>query len=145
MRHIILISFTAALISACMTQPEIVDTLPPASTHSKLAGSSWTMESDLAKNPYIEFRANGHLGGFTGCNQISGVYTETSDIKDGRHVFELGEVITTEMACPEGMAEEGKFLAALRDLRSFKFAGKGQLSLFQEDGSEIISLKRLAD
>lgn len=145
MKNTILITFSAVLMSACATNTDNIDMKEPTSSHQKLAGTSWVWETDLPRDPYIEFKANGHLGGFTGCNQISGVFSETSGIKDGRHVFELGEIITTEMACAEGMDEEGKFLDALGKLRSFKFLGKDRINLFGNDGSEIVSLDRQTD
>jgi len=134
------------LISACTTTDPVEEdrTLPIGSPDSKLAGTSWQWSVDQGPKPYIKFLANGHIRGSTGCNSISGVYQETTDVKYGRHYFSLGDIISTEMACPSGMDTESTFLKALSFADSFSQAAE-QLTLHDEDGTIIVGLDPKTD
>ncbi len=132
-------------LSACTTTATKDDTvLPIGSSHAKLTGSTWQWSTDQSNVPYIKFLANGHIRGSTGCNSISGVYEETMDIKDGRHVFKLGDLITTEMACATGMDTEAMFLRSLGNATSYKISSD-RLSFYDDKGDAVFGLDRKAD
>lgn len=146
MRHIniaILGAFSLWMLPACETAPIDAGAYsPPASNHHKLAGTSWVWETDLEQDPTIKFLANGHIGGFTGCNQVGGVFEETADIKDGRHLLKMSEVFSTEMACPTAMETERTFIQAITTSESFKKSSSDALVLFDRDGKEVLRLTK---
>jgi len=134
-----------SLLGACTTSTPMNDTvLAVGSSHAKLAGTSWQWDSGQSNYPHITFLANGHIRGSTGCNAISGVYEETSDIKDGRHVLKLGELITTEMACLNGMETEAAFLQKLGNASTFKLSGD-RLRLYSTSGEMLAGLDPKSD
>ncbi len=143
---VLLTTLSAVLYSACETMPtDSVTYSPPASQHHKLSGTSWVWDTELTQDPVIEFKANGHLGGFSGCNQIGGVFQESSEIKDGRHMLGMREVFSTEMACPSTMTIEQSFMQAIIGAKSFKKMSSDILVLFDHDGNEVLRLNRLTD
>ncbi len=140
-----LIFLSSLGITACQSTPyEPVDVTPSSSDHSKLAGTAWWWPSQGSSGPYISFLANGHIQGSTGCNAISGVYEETSDIKHGKHLFRLGDIITTEKACPDIMEIEATFLNALRLMTSYNLSSD-QMMVYDENGGLIIRMDRKRD
>ncbi len=145
MKKISIAIFLSGLLSACTTAaPSDAPVLPIGSSHAKLAGTAWHWSTDQPNAPFIKFLANGHIRGSTGCNTISGVYEETTDIKDGRHVFNLGNLITTEMACAAGMATEAAFLQKLTNAAAYKMSGD-KLKLYNDRGDMVFGLDRQAD
>ena len=141
--NILLALSYAGLIAACETRPaDPAPITPPGSSHHKLSGTSWVWEAGLAKNPVIEFKANGHLGGYSGCNQIGGVFEESAEIKDGRHRLGISEVISTQMACSSGMKIEQDFIQAINASESFNKLSADDLILYDKGGNEILRLKR---
>ena len=138
-------AMSSLILAGCETSPsDPVTVIPPAGNHHhKLADTQWSWDAGLERNPILEFRANGHLGGFSGCNQIGGVFEESEDIKDGRHLFRISEVISTEMACAKGMSEEAQFIKALANANSFTRSSSDLLVLYDTDGDEILRLKKI--
>jgi len=135
MRKLLFSLLLASALSACSTTESV------GSSDTKLAGTSWQWSTEHSSDPYISFLENGHLRGSTGCNSISGVYEVTGDMKYGKHYFRLGEIISTEMACPDTMKTEATFLKVLRFSDSYSLSSD-QLLLHDEDGTVIATLDR---
>jgi heat shock protein HslJ len=85
------------------------------------------------ENPYVvekgvnitaEFTPDGQISGFGGCNNYSGSYQAAPDGK-----FAVDPLATTRMACPQGMEQEGAYLAALQNSRSFFINSQGRLEI----------------
>lgn len=99
-----------------------------AVTH--LAGTSWTLRemggtADFAHLvPTLEFRADGSLSGFAGCNQFSAPFAISgTDLT-------LGSLATTKMACERpGSAVESTYLEALLGVKTWRIDESGVLHL----------------
>ena len=105
---------------------------PLAGTRWRL--TEWTMSS-LSPADFTITAAfdGGKISGSSGVNGYSGPYETGS----GR-AFEIGPLVTTEMAGPEpAMRAEGAYLTLLAQARSYELAG-GRLTLF--DGNGNVSL-----
>lgn len=67
------------------------------------------------------------VGGFAGCNQFGGPYTINGDS------LRFGQLVSTMMACTEGMQLESEYLAALQATRRYELSST-QLKLFGPSG-----------
>ena len=78
-----------------------------------LAGTEWSFPDDVGKTArFIQFRSEGKVGGFTGCNRFTGSYSQDGD------TLSIGPLATTRRAClPEVMKREQQFLAMLGMVR----------------------------
>ena len=78
-----------------------------------LAGTEWSFPGEVGKNSrFIQFRSEGKVGGFTGCNRFTGSYSQDGD------ALSIGPLATTRRACvPEVMKREQQFLAMLGMVR----------------------------
>ena len=111
---------TCALAAgACATPGSVAQTAIP--TVPVLEGTRWVMagaKSDAASMPRLEFSREGRVGGFTGCNMLSGSYRLEGDRL---------EVVaaTTKRACmgPGGDSEQ-KLLAVLGDRPRIRAEGQ---------------------
>lgn len=84
----------------------------------------------------LEIGADGAVSGTGGCNRIGGKAT----IEANRIGF--SRLLSTQMACaPAAMDQEGRFLAALDQVRAWRIAGDG-LELLDADGAVILALAR---
>jgi heat shock protein HslJ len=68
------------------------------------------------------------VGGFAGCNQFGGPYTINGDS------LRFGSLVSTLMACTEGMQLESEYLAALEATRRYELSST-QLKLFGPSGA----------
>ena len=99
-------------LAACATPPGPPAAASPAPAPAPLAGTRWVgvVEGgpDARTLPRLEFTAGGRLAGFTGCNMMSGTWTE----EGGEARF--GPIAATKRFCagPEGQVEK-RVLAAL--------------------------------
>ncbi len=83
------------------------------------------------QEPYLILNpATRGVGGSGGCNHLGGSY----ELKGSR--LSLGEVISTLMACQEGMETESAFLEALRRVKSWRIAGQ-ELELLNASGKVV--------
>ena len=83
----------------------------------------------------LEIAADGAVTGTGGCNRMSG----RASISGDRITF--GPIASTKMACaPAVMDQEGKFLAALRDVRTWRIDPTHKLTLLDAAGNRIIVL-----
>jgi heat shock protein HslJ len=71
--------------------------------------------------------STGRAGGFAGCNGASGVFTLRGDS------LSFGPVVSTKMACSQGMDLEQKYIAALGAARAYRMAD-GDLILLGDEG-----------
>jgi heat shock protein HslJ len=78
-----------------------------------LVGTEWSFPDDVGKTArFIQFRSEGKVGGFTGCNRFTGSYSQDGD------ALSIGPLATTRRAClPEVMKREQQFLAMLGMVR----------------------------
>ncbi|ACB94895.1 META domain-containing protein [Beijerinckia indica] len=88
----------------------------------------------------LEIAADGTVSGSGGCNRMRGHATI-----DGEKLS-FGPLITTRMACsPAVMDQEGKFLASLEKVRSFRIDNaQRKLILFDDAGNRILVLAALS-
>lgn len=86
----------------------------------------------------LELAPDGQVSGNGGCNRFGG----TASI-DGL-ALSFSDLFSTEMACaPAIMDQEGKFLAALRQVASYRLDNpRGKLILLDASGNEIVVLAR---
>ena len=87
---------------------------------SSIAGTKWyvPMPGDAADRPRLEFMADGRLGGYSGCNSVSGTWR----MEDG--AVRLGPLIMTKRACPgERDDMERRFLQAVNAQARFSIEG----------------------
>ena len=90
---------------------------------------------DLHRAPEIALDPESHrASGSGGCNRLSGGY----EIKGEQLTF--GQMASTMMACPSGMEAEQKFLAALRQVKKWRIAGR-QLELMDDSGGVVAVLE----
>ena len=87
----------------------------------------------------LDLAADGNVTGSGGCNTMVG----KAKIEAEKITF--GQVASTMMACPPAaMDQEGKFFAALSDVRSWSIdAAKDKLLLLDEAGKTIVVLARM--
>jgi len=93
-----------------------------------LAGSEWGFAEETGRSArFVQFRADGVVGGSSGCNRFTGTYNH----KDDELTF--GPLASTRMACPpEVMEGEQQFLTMLGYVRS---AEASHLKLVLRDGN----------
>ncbi|TKT80340.1 YbaY family lipoprotein [Aquamicrobium sp. LC103] len=84
----------------------------------------------------LEIGEDGAVTGSGGCNRMTGKATVSgADIT-------FGPIASTRMACPPAvMDQEGKFFAALDEVRSWRIdAQRGKLELLGQDGAVLVTL-----
>ncbi len=87
------------------------------------------------REPHLVFRAeSGRAEGYGGCNQFGGNYTTEGS------TIEIGDVVSTLMACAEGMDTERELFEALESARSWSIEGI-QLELFDAAGERLASFE----
>lgn len=86
----------------------------------------------------LELTADGQVSGTGGCNRMAGQATI-----DGSSIA-FGPLAATKMACaPAAMDQEGKFFAALDEVRGWQVdEAQGKLILLDASGSAILVLTR---
>lgn len=73
---------------------------------------------DNQTEPYVQFRREGHrVAGSGGCNRLAGGYSIAGD------TLRFTPLITTKMACAQGMEQEQKLLNALGAVTRYAIAG----------------------
>ena len=105
-------------LTACASPA--ANTAPEASMTPSIAGTKWfvPMQGEAADRARLEFMADGRLGGYTGCNTISGTWR-----MEGGAV-RLGQLIMTKRACPgERDVMERRFLQAVNADARFALEG----------------------
>jgi putative lipoprotein len=108
---------------------------------SPLGGGEWIIESvggeatPGPRAPTIRFGEDGRVGGFGGCNNYSGGYTQ-----NGAKIT-FTPIISTMMACAAGstMQVESAIGAALRGDATYAINGDGKLVINSANGTEIVA------
>jgi heat shock protein HslJ len=93
-----------------------------------LAGSEWGFAGEAGRTArFVQFRADGVVGGSSGCNRFTGNYQQKED------ELTMGPLASTRMACPpEVMERERQFLTMLGNVR---YAETDDLKLTLKDGN----------
>jgi heat shock protein HslJ len=76
-----------------------------------------------------------HVTGSGGCNRVMGSY----EVKDDRLTF--SQMVSTMMACPQGMDTEKAYLDALRKVQKYTIEGQ-DLTLMDGDGQVVARFTR---
>lgn len=84
-----------------------------------------------ARQPTIQFVANGRVAGTDGCNRISAPYV----LKGDRIAF--GPMIATRMACPGAEEVAGRFSKAIEGTAGWRIAG-GRLEFYGATGTPLV-------
>jgi len=107
-----------------------------------LHGSEWTPlligETAIpqASSIFVQFRGEGRLQGYGGCNRLFAEYMEN----DG--CISIGTVAGTRMACDElVMQREAALIGALEKTRSYRRM-RTRLMLFDEDRVPLMELRQ---
>ena len=118
---------------------------PPAS-HRPLRGTYWKLTQLGPASPPVqadEARPEPHLlfdtrerrvSGSGGCNRFGGSFTLAADR------LRLGALAATEMACPQGMAQEAAFFQQLSRVARHRIDGE-RLTLLDETGQPLAVLQ----
>jgi heat shock protein HslJ/mannose-6-phosphate isomerase-like protein (cupin superfamily) len=126
-------AFALAALTLLITVAGQAGDAPP------LVGPTWTAVElagmpvpgePAARQPTIEFVANGRIAGTDGCNRISAPYV----LKGAGIAF--GPVIATRMACPGADDVARRFAAALDGTAGWRIAG-GRLELYGASGKPL--------
>jgi heat shock protein HslJ len=106
--------------------------MPLENTYWKLTHLGDTpVTASRGQEPHLILNsANRAVGGSGGCNRLAGNY----ELKGDR--LSLGKLISTLMACDEGMETESGFLGALRRVNRWRIAGP-ELELLDAGGNVV--------
>ena len=132
------------VVAACHTGAGCSGRAAPADA---IAGSEWRLV-ELNGEPSgvgaddkpatLRLNSAAHrMSGFGGCNRMTGGYQLHDDS------LRFDRVAMSMMACPDGMALEGSFAAALEATRTYRVTDRG-LELIGESGT-VARLERAKD
>jgi putative lipoprotein len=94
-------------------------------------GDTTVTVSPKQREPYLILNSEGkRIGGSGGCNSLTGGY----QLSGANLTF--GQMVSTMMACLEGMDTEKAFLTALAEVKTWKITGQ-QLDLFDSGGRSV--------
>jgi heat shock protein HslJ len=104
---------------------------------SDLAGSEWGFAGETGRTArFVQFRADGIVGGSSGCNRFTGAYNQKGD------ELTMGPLASTRMACPPPIMErEQQFLTMLGNVR-YAAADDLNLTLKGRNGEVLAELVR---
>lgn len=93
--------------------------------------------------PLVEFRGDGKVGGFSGCNSFFGELEAATAVPEPEGDLRFSDGIgVTRMACPDAMMKtEDDFLHALTKVKRYERTGV-DLLFFDADGNAVLTLKR---
>ena len=134
-RHLVAVIATLCGMSAC-SQNESVP-------QDDIIGVTWTLvevngaavdAAAMNRPATLLLNAEGHAGGYAGCNQFGGPYTiDGGDLR-------FGAIAMTRMACPDRMDVETAYSAVFDATRSWRVSG-GMLELVA-DGRVLAQFRR---
>ena len=93
-------------------------------------GDQPVVATNPQRQPYLMFMAENRVGGSGGCNTIGGTYAA-----DGS-ALTLSGIVSTMMACVDGMETESAFLGALEQVRAWRTEG-ARLELLDAAGASV--------
>ena len=104
---------------------------------ANLAGTEWGFAGERGEAArFVQFRSNGKVSGYSGCNRFAGTYIQNDD------ALTIRPLATTRMACqPEAMKREQQFLGMLADVRLAE-GSHLKLTLKDGDGNVLAKLVR---
>ena len=103
-------------------------------------GKEWTLVElagqpvSLQRPPTLLFETPDHVGGFGGCNRLSGTFMVE------KNQLTFSPLIMTKMACAEGMEVENAFATALGETKGYAINGS-ELKLIGDAGT-LAKLRR---
>lgn len=98
-----------------------------------LAGSEWGLKGE--PDPFVQFKSNGELLGFGGCNNFFGNYDLNGTI------LTIGPLASTKKLCLGNMDIEQNFLAALQKSTRIE-ATHMTLKIFDSKSELLLDLQR---
>lgn len=93
-------------------------------------GDQPVVAANPQRQPYLMFMAENRVGGSGGCNHIGGTYAVEGS------ALTLSGIVSTMMACVDGMETETAFLAALERVRAWRTEG-ARLELLDAAGVAV--------
>ena len=93
-------------------------------------GGQPVVTANPQRQPYLMFMAENRVGGSGGCNTLGGTYAV-----DGS-TLTLSGIVSTMMACVDGMETETAFLGALEQVRAWRTEG-ASLELLDAAGAAV--------
>lgn len=105
-----LLTVSAALVFSAVAVA--TETTPPA---FNLTGSEWGPENGLGQ--FVQFKADGELFGFAGCNSFIGTYTQDGDR------LTISQLSVTKKLCVDIMGAERAFIEGLQNAQTITFDG----------------------
>ena len=123
------------LVSSLFVLPAVLglNSFAQISEVTRLAGSEWGPENGF--DQFVQFKAQGELFGFAGCNSFIGNYT----YKAGE--ISIEELIITKEKCPGLDGVEAAFLDGLKHAHKVKLDGL-MLKIYDENDIWILGLTR---
>jgi len=98
-------------------------------------GEAAVAAASQQREPYFVLSSKSHrVSGSGGCNRFTGSYQLNGD------ELTFGPIVTTLMACPEGMDTEKAFLKALTETKTWKLTEQ-KLELFDAHGKLLASFE----
>ncbi len=122
-------------VSSLFVLPTVfgLNSVAQTSEIGSLAGSEWGPENGF--DQFVQFKAEGELFGFSGCNSFIGNYSyEAGKIS-------IEELIITEQKCPGLDGVEAAFLEGLKYAHTVKLDGL-MLKIYDKDDVWILGLSR---
>lgn len=134
MKKLLIGLFALLLLTACSdSSPESIQGRWQLVSHGS-ASSQETAAADV--DAFIEFGADGQVGGNVGCNGFGGEYEVKGD------VITFGTMIATEMFCEGPVGEqEATTFAVLFGSATYSLDGD-TLTITSADGNSVIVLER---
>ena len=131
-----------ALAASCSaTQNMNISELSGRWEITAVEGKAVEMTVPDAEIPYLGFdTATGRLTGNAGCNSIKGAFVAGNG--DGKITFD--KIASTRMMCPD-MNVEQSVLQALDKVTGYKKTGAGNVVLTGDNGTPLVSLRKVED
>ena len=114
----------AMMLGACASAPVVPETTASAPPQPPLAGTRWvgaaSKQDDGHGTPRLELAAGGELHGYTGCNMLSGRWSEANG------EVRFSALVVTKRFCPgpEGDVEKRLLAALSNESRATRRADK---------------------
>ncbi len=95
-----------------------------------LRGQAVAVSAQQREPHFVLHSEAGRVAGFGGCNRLGGSYRLQGQ------ALTFGPLVSTEMACAQGMQQEQQFLQALGRVARWRIAGE-QLELLDAQGAAV--------
>lgn len=98
-----------------------------------LEGTEWGPENGLGQ--YVQFKPNGELFGFAGCNSFVGQYSQRGDR------LTVTDIVVTKTICDDMMGAEAAFLDGIKGSHRLDVVG-GDIRVYNADDRWILGLRQ---